>query len=361
MNKELIKLTKKLIKFPSTKDNLQAQRNIVDFIINYFKGEKVQIKKFCHNKVYSIVINLRNEKNPELFLSGHLDVVDAKKEDFLPKVKGKRLYGRGAGDMKGQVAAMIEVLKYFLKNDKKPSVGLMLTCDEEVGGENGVGFLLNEKGFHSHLVFAPDAGNSLENVVIAEKGVLHLSIRAKGKAAHGASPYLGENAIENLIEVYSKIRKLIPETKKMAWKNTFNLGTIWGGNAVNKVPEAAGMSIDLRFIDNAEKEKIYRKIQKIAGRKNVKILAEGSVLNQKKDSKFLKRYRAVAEKELGKKIKFQFEEGASDARFFAQKNIPVIITQARMGNNHSDSEWIDLEEQEQLYRILIKFISSNFI
>ena len=100
MDQKLIKLTKDLIRFPSTKENPQAQKEIVDFVADHFKKDNVFIKKYCHNGVWSLVINLRKEKNSFFILNGHLDVVPADKKDFIPSIKGKKLYvNRGLGRM----------------------------------------------------------------------------------------------------------------------------------------------------------------------------------------------------------------------------------------------------------------------
>ncbi len=360
MNQKLIKLTKDLIKFPSTKENPQAQKKVIDFVADYFKKDHVFTEKYCHNGIWSLVINLKKEKNPFLLFNGHLDVVTADKKDFIPYLKDKKLYGRGAGDMKGQIAVIMEVVKFFSKQKDRPSLGLMFTCDEETGGANGVGFLLEQKGYNPKLAIVPDAGNSLENIIIKEKGVWHLKISARGKSAHAARPYLGENAIDKLIDNYLKIRNIIPKAKKKAWKNSLNLGIISGGIAVNKIPDYAEMKVDIRVTSLEEGKRIYRKIQKIVGEKNVEVIIKADPLTQKKNNGFIRAYQKIAEEKIHKKIKFGFEEGAADARYFNEKDIPVILTEARADNFHSQNEWIDLEEQEKFQQILIEFIIANF-
>jgi len=359
-NSKILKLTKNLIKFPSTRENLEIQEEIMDFAIDYFKKENVFIKRFSRNDVYSLVINLKREKNPLLFLNGHLDVVPADKKDFVPKVKGNRLYGRGSGDMKGAVAVMMEVLRYFSKKKQKPSLGLMLTCDEEIGGANGVGYLLRDKKYKAKLAFIPDGGENLKTVVVEEKGVLHLKIKTFGKSAHGSKPWEGENAIDKLIKIYFKIRKIIPELEKREWKNSLNLGKIYGGEAKNKVPDCAEMELDIRLVGDRDRKKIFDEIKKIV--KNyegkIEIIAKGDFFSQNKDDEFIKKYAEAVKEELGKKNFFIRKEGASDARYFSEKNIPVIITKINCKNIHSKDEWMDIEEQEKLYRILIKFVSS---
>lgn len=357
IKKTLSDLASELIRFPSTKENEGARKDVIDFVKKQFEREKVFITEFEKNGVFSIIINLKKEKNPTLFLNGHLDVVPAKEEDFIPKIKGNRIYARGSGDMKGAVAVMIEVLKYFSKQQNIPSIGIMLTTDEELGGENGVNYLINTKGYKSKFAIIPDGGWDLSRTVLDQKGILHLKIKAYGKSAHGASPFLGENAIDKLFEYYSEIKKIIPELKKGEWKNSVNLGKISGGEAANKVPDYAEMLLDIRIVGKEEKEKVFNKIQKITGG-NVEILAQGNSFVQSKNNPFVKQYAKIAAEEIKKDVLFKKVEGASDARFFSEKDIPTIITGIKSANLHGDNEWVDIKEMERFYNILVKLISS---
>ena len=318
LKKVITDLANDLIKFPSTKENEKDRKDVVKFVGKQFEREKVFITEFEKNGVFSVVINLKKEKNPSLFLNGHLDVVPAKKEDFIPKIKGDRIYARGSGDMKGAVAVMIEVLKYFSKQQNIPSLGLMLTTDEEIGGENGVNYLINKKGYESKFAIIPDGGWDLSRIVLNQKGILHLKIKAYGKSAHGSMPFLGENAIDKLFQYYLEIKKIIPELKKGEWKNSINLGKISGGEVANKVPDYAEMLLDVRVVGK-DKEKIFNNIYKITGG-NVEVTAQGNSFVQPKDNPFVKQYAKVASEEIKKDISFGAVEGASDARFFSEKD-----------------------------------------
>lgn len=143
--KNLVKVASELIRFETTRENYAERLAVVEYVEKQFVGERVYIKKYNKSQSPAIVITLRKEKNPEIILNCHLDVVAANKKEYAPKVRNGKLYGRGSGDMKAGCATMIEVMKYFSRQKKKPSMGLMLTTDEEVGGENGVGYLIEEK------------------------------------------------------------------------------------------------------------------------------------------------------------------------------------------------------------------------
>ncbi|MFA5178564.1 MAG: M20/M25/M40 family metallo-hydrolase [Candidatus Paceibacterota bacterium] len=351
MNKQLISLTKNLIKFQTVQGNYEEKKKIIDFVKKEFDGYKVYIKELKSKISPSLVVTLRREKTPAILLNGHLDVVAAEKNQFIPRVIGNKLYGRGSGDMKAGCAVMIEIMKYFSKQKEKPSLGLMLTNDEEIGGEYGVKILA--KQFKPEFVIIPDGGKNLKDIVLSQKGLLHFKIWTKGKSCHGSRPFLGENAIEKIIDIYRKIELLIPESKKEDWDNTVNLGKINGGEVVNKVPHYAEAYFDVRFINSYEREKIMKGLKSIT--KNFKMLAYGNACNQK-PVRFIEAYRKMAEKELKSKIEYSKVEGASDARFFVEKGIPVLITKINCANIHAENEWVDLKQMQSFYNILLEFI-----
>lgn len=348
--KKITDLAKKLIKFKTVEGEYEEKKKIIEFVKKEFDKYPVNINEFEVNNIPSIAITL--DKNPDIILSGHLDVVSGKKEDFIPKISNGKIYGRGAGDMKAALAAMIEVMKYFSKQKNKPSLGLFLTNDEETGGEYGTKILL--KQFKPKLAIVPDGGKTLKNIILEEKGVLHFKIRAKGTPGHGSRPYSGKNAIDEIIRIYSELKKIIPDAKKGEWKNTLNLGKINGGVAINKIPDYAEAYFDARIINNKEREKIIKKIKKIT--ENIEIIADTPALVQKID-KNIEIYKKIAEKEIKKKVSYAKVEGSSDARFFSNLGIPVIITRIDSENIHGDGEWTDIKQMNAFYKILINYLS----
>ena len=354
--KQIINLTKKLIRFESTHDNFRTRKKIIEFVYQEFAECDVYVREIIYKNVPSLIITLQKTKNPKLFLNGHLDVVPAEKNDFCPGIIGHKLCGRGSGDMKTACAVMIEIMKYFSKVKEKPNIGLILTTDEEVGGENGIGYLLKKAGYRSNCAIIPDGGTGLDTVVMAEKGIMHIRVWARGISAHGSRPFLGDNAVEKLMKIYFQIKKEIPDIKKNQWKNSLNIGKISGGGAINKVPDYAEMFLDIRLANEKERKIVLQKIKKITD--NFEVLVNGFYFEQDMKNKYIQDYKKTAEKEMGKKIKFIRETGASDARFFCEKNIPVILTKIDSGNIHGQDEWVDISQIEKFYNILKKFIIS---
>ena len=282
----------------------------------------------------------------------------AKKELFRAKIKGKKLFGRGAFDMKYAIACYMKLLFDLGKNLKNYNFGLMITSDEEVGGENGVKKLLKE-GFRSKVAFVPDCGKNW-NFMKKAKGVWHFSVEAEGKSAHGSRPWLGENAIEKLFEFLKEAKKIFPKEpchKKHHWHETFNIGKIEGGRATNQVPDFAKANIDIRFTSMEKFKKIKKYLNQLA--KKYKISFENLSFCEPFECDFQNPYFKIFKKIAKEKFKIKtgkyFSHGTNDGRFFAKKKIPTIILRPKGSGSHSDKEWIDIEDLEKFYLVLKEF------
>jgi succinyl-diaminopimelate desuccinylase len=352
------KLLKKLIYFESDKNHPEEIKKCFDFVVSDLKKAGLKVKTYSSNNKPSLVAARQLKKHYQYILNGHLDVVPADyPHAFKPFVKGSRLYGRGASDMKGPDVALIQLIKN--RSLKKVDMALMLTTDEEVGGFDGINYLINKKGYSCDCAVVPDGGDNFK-LTLAEKGVIHLKLNAKGKAAHGSRPWMGENALDKLINLYQTIKKQIPETTpKNRWLTTVNLGKLVGGDAVNKVPAQAEMYLDFRFPEKKQKTRILKLIKKLTRKTKgikTKILTECDLLINSKKNRYLQKIIKTA-----KKYQVQLKDdrchGASDGRFFSAKSIPVIIFKPISSQAHIDHEWINLKSLQKFSSILKDFLT----
>ena len=159
MKKEIIQLLSKLISYHSTADNKEAKKMIVGFVEKWLKNQGIKSKLYNHPQSPSIFVTLPGKVKKIILVAVHLDVVPCEDRLFKPKLKGDNLYGRGAIDNKG-LAAISMIMARLIRNDmNRPSVKILFTTDEEVGGENGVGRLVKLGVFKNiAAVFIPDDG-----------------------------------------------------------------------------------------------------------------------------------------------------------------------------------------------------------
>lgn len=185
-----------------------------------------------------------------LVLSGHLDTVpcsetDWKRDPFLGEIDGDRIYGLGASDMKGGVAA---ITRAAVDAARRGATGftVVLTSGEETGCE-GAAVVARTDLLRPGSVFVigEATGNSLR---YGHKGATWLTLTAHGRAAHASRPELGTNAIEKLSDAIRDLRRLDSTRSAMLGQRTTSVGMVDGGTQPNLVPTCARMTVDVRTV-----------------------------------------------------------------------------------------------------------------
>lgn len=177
---------------------------------------------------------------PEVVLSTHLDTVPP---FFLAREDEEYIYGRGACDAKGIIAAQI-IAAERLRAGGVEGFGLLFLVGEETVSDGAREANLHPRG-SKYLINGEPTENKL---VVGCKGNLRLDVRAKGKMAHSAYPHLGDSAIAKLLDVLVDLRKLHLPTDPVLGPATMNIGVISGGRAANVVPDHAAAQIAIRTI-----------------------------------------------------------------------------------------------------------------
>lgn len=353
----------KLIEFRTVSSNPDELRKIVEFIGDIFKNKGFYIERFEKNDKPSIYISFYETFNPKILFVGHLDVVPPDSdEQWVPKIEGDKIFARGALDMKGSCAVLIKLFLELKDEKRKGNFALLFTTDEEIGSKDGVEYILKEKNLTPEFAIIPDGGVNF-TAVTEGKGVLHCEIRARGKSAHGSTPWLGENAIDKLIEIYGELKEWVVNESKDKngehWHPTLNIGVIHGGTAVNKVPDSACMQLDFRFPHPYKLSDFENKIKEVVSRcegVEYKVLSTGPAVYTSSDNEFIKKFSRVYKRILKKEIVFGKEHGATDGRFFAEKGIPVLTIYPIGGGVHSKNEWVSISSLETLLKIFKEFL-----
>jgi acetylornithine deacetylase len=176
---------------------------------------------------------------PEIVFSTHMDTVPP----FIPSSEDETcIYGRGACDAKGIIAAQVAAAEklraedvyvglLFLVGEERDSLGAKVANQHPIGSR----FLIN--------------GEPTENrIALASKGALRVELTARGKMAHSAYPELGESAIDKLVEALSRLHAMkLPENPEVG-PCTKNVGLIEGGRAPNVIPDLAGAELLFRIV-----------------------------------------------------------------------------------------------------------------
>ena len=360
MKENILDIAEKLVKIESTSSNPKQLEEVVDVVENYFLNKELNIERYIQNSKHSIIISNTAEKKKTIILNGHLDVVAAEKHLFKLRRNGDKISGRGVFDMKAFVAMLMVATVEITEVRPELSVGLMLSTDEEIGGDNGIEYLLNEKKYSCDLAYIPDGGGHF-NILTEEKGLLVLKITAQGTTAHSAYLWRGNNAIVKLIDIYNRLLETYPNPQKDEdWRTSINLSKIVGGSTINKVPEKAIMYLDIRFPYPVSAESIIEEVKNIIGNDTISVenLIDGTTFYSNSDNHYIQKYKGIAEKHLGRQVKFTKSPGAADARFLSDRGIPVIMTRCDGGGLHSPDEWISVSKLLHQYEILMDFLKT---
>jgi len=348
MNSELIGDLKQLIKFQTVAGNKSAVVKLYDFVTTRLERLGMKCKRLRHKGVESLVAARRSLKKPKVLLQAHVDVVPGPDYLFQPRISGRRLYGRGASDMKFAVAVYLDLFNRWNKEGilDELDVGIMLTSDEEVGGFNGTGWLIKQ-GYLPKVVFLPDGGDNWQ-VVAEEKGLSHIRLTASGVGDHGSRPWLGDNAGDKLIRIYQRLQSAFkcsgPDNH---WHNTINLGRMKGGDATNKVMDKAVFDLDIRYTADYTQADIKKLVkQAIRAESGVEIteLISGPPFRVTADNPYIKVCLQQMQAVGVLKPCMVREHGASDARFWAQVKVPVVMVKPFCSRSHVDDEWVDIKD-----------------
>lgn len=182
---------------------------------------------------------------PEVVYSTHVDCVPP----FFPsRVEGGVLYGRGACDAKGILAAQITALDR-LREAGETRVGLLAVVGEENGspGARAANRLSNRSRY---LINGEPTDNRLG---AATKGAYRVRLSATGRAVHSAYPELGDSAVEKLLDALLALRGLDLPVDPLLGATTYTVGVLSGGVAPNVVPPAAEADVNFRTVEPAER------------------------------------------------------------------------------------------------------------
>jgi acetylornithine deacetylase len=160
------------------------------------------------------------------------------------------IWGRGACDTKGIIAAMIKASEQLLVGGKR-DFGLLFVVGEERNSAGALAAAETPRG--SRFIVN---GEPTENqLALGSKGALRFEITAKGKMAHSAYPELGESAIEKLLNALGRIRQMALPADEILGPSTLNIGTIQGGRAPNVVPDHAMAEIFIRVVGDVRQSR----------------------------------------------------------------------------------------------------------
>jgi succinyl-diaminopimelate desuccinylase len=349
-------LTERLVTYDTS--TLEGMQSAAGFIKGWLEARDVEVTGEIFNGRPVLAATVGPAGGPTVILHGHLDVVPASPELFVPRVDGDRLFGRGAYDMKGGLAAMMCALHDVAAQDGV-RVHFLCVSDEESEEED-------ELRGSTHLVRQGYVGNFAItgeptdlHIGVQAKGVLVLRIEVEGKSAHGSTPWIGDNAVVKAIDVFRQIESLpfARESSDLFDRPSINLGRIAGGDAINRVPDACVIDVDIRYLPGQDADAILADINALDGAAATRTFHRHPVMVDREDA-YVRALGAGIARVVGRSDEqiSVGRHGASDATAFLDVGIPAVECGPAGDGHHGPDEWVSIRSLSQYRRALVEFV-----
>ena len=275
-----------------------------------------------------------SDGSPALGFTGHVDTVPLGAEPWrrnpFGEVDGDFLYGRGASDMKGAVAAIVAMaLRHAATPPPRTGLLLLITSGEETTcqGAAHLAASLDLSGLAGALVVGEPSSN---RPVVAHKGCVRYRIRTRGVSAHGSMPEQGVNAIHRMAEVIEVLRGFAFDVPPhpILGTPTLNIGTIRGGAGINLVPDHAEIGVDIRLLPGQREGAVRAALEQRLGTDvAVELLEQAASVASDPDHPWIRSVFRVAERHLGHAVPAAGVPYFTDASVLtaALGNPPTII------------------------------------
>lgn len=382
LHEKIVEFTRELINIPTTSGDpgqLDGYRRISALISSEMKRIGLSIELCESEPGFINVVGRKGGKSSKrskrrLLLNGHVDVAPTRIEDWITDpfhatVKDGQIWGRGASDMKGGIAAMVFAAEKAIAATEYFNGELILaaTVDEEMGGFRGLKYLIDQ-GLTADMAVVCEPTN-LE-IGRFYKGLFWVKVTTKGKESHGSMPENGVNAI-------AKMGKIITEglsgfsssfpSHDVLGRPTLNIGTISGGQKPNVVPPFCEMELDIRFLPGQTIEMMLNRITELI--EKVKqtdpdleyqvssVIRSRMPLEIEESQSIIQLIREATKKVIGKYPKFRGMTSPGDGDHLIKAGIPsVMFGPGNDRNTHVANEFIEIDQITKAAEIYTRVI-----
>ena len=344
-----------------------GEKKVADFLAATAAraGLEVEFQKVLPGRANVIARLLpKNKIKRTILLAPHLDTVGADGTQFIPQRKNGRLHGRGACDTKGSVAAMLAALCELANIKSRPLETEIIFAGliDEEHAQAGSRALVQNK-FKADLAIVGEPTKL--QVVTAHKGSLWLELTTHGRAAHGATPHLGKNAVHEMARIVDVLEtdyaaQLKKKKHKLLGCGTVNVGKISGGTQPNIVPDSCTIAIDRRTLPGDTESSVRREItlllkaKKLSAKFSNAKLAPALPLETDFKLPLVQSFLRAANQTKSLGVDY-----FCDAAVLSAGGIPsVVFGPGDIAQAHTADEWISLAELERGKNLLLKFLKS---
>src|SRR4051794_7244390 len=346
-------LAERLISYDTSRpDGLSSA---VGFVKGWLESRDVDVRDSEHAGLPVLRAEVGRGDGPRVILHGHVDVVPGREEQFRPRIEGDRLIGRGAYDMKGALAAMM-CAAHDLHEVEGTRVELVIVPDEEsdAADTHASDELIASGELRGDFAITGEPTDL--HIGVQAKGVLMMRLEISGRAAHGSTPWLGDNAVLKAIDVFRRIESMpfARESSELFDRPSINLGRIEGGDVVNKVPDHCTMAVDIRYLPGQDPGDLLAQVRAIPDVEVTRTFIRQPAIVSRANP-FVRALRAAVGGVDGEALSVG-RDGASDAISFLQAGIPAVEFGPRGGGHHGPDEGGSIASMARYRRALAEFI-----
>jgi acetylornithine deacetylase/succinyl-diaminopimelate desuccinylase-like protein len=347
--------------------HLYGEKSVAEFLAARAAkaGLEIEFQKVLPARSNLLVRLLpKGEPRQTVLLAPHLDTVGATDALLTPCLKNGRLYGRGACDTKGSVAAMLTALCELAESKSRPAhtqivfAGLIDEEQAQAGSR-----ALAASGFQADLAIVGEPTKL--QVVTAHKGSLWLQFETRGKAAHGATPHLGKNAIHEMARIVDLLEtdyaaQLQRSRHQLLGTATVNVGKISGGAQPNIVPASCAIVVDRRTLPGETDQGVLREMAALLRKNHLQAaisdtkVAPAPALETDSNLPLVRQLFATVGQTRPVGVDY-----FCDAAVLAAGGIPsVAFGPGDIAQAHTADEWISRTQLERGKNLLLKFLKS---
>ncbi len=360
-------LLKKLVSIESP---FGRENEISNFIANLleengFSVERVPVEGFGDD-----VIAYLPGKGLTVVLNGHMDTVNLSPgwtRNPWGELDGDRFYGLGSADMKAGLSAILSAFVELAEVPKRerPNVIFTAVSDEE-GFSRGTWELIRSgKLKKADLVLIAEPTN--EKLMLGARGRFVITVRARGRKAHAARPWLGVNAIEELAKLVSNLDRIRPKSHIKLGRGSYCTLSFSGSADGLSVPDKAEAVIDRHVVIGESWEQVEAELRRLAERLNLGAELEIEKFPRptpdmlpyitRENNKFVRLFKRVHSALLGEGPEVTYGQSVGDFNYFATYlGKPTLVYGPVGGNWHASDEWVSVSSVRRVKQVYLAYL-----
>ncbi len=348
-------LAERLIAYDTSRP--EGLRVAAEYVRGWLENAGVRVETRDHGGLPMLVGEVGPARGPAVVFHGHLDVVPGFDEQFVPRVEGERLVGRGAFDMKGALAAMLCAMGDAVSQQRTRVVFVCVPDEESEQVDDRATEAFVQSGIDASFAITGEPTDL--HVGVQAKGLLAIQVEVRGTAAHGSTPWLGDNALLKAHDVYRRIETLpfSRQSSELFDRPSINLSRTSGGDAINKVPDRCLIDVDIRYLPGQDAGEILEQVAALPDVEIVQTLERVPAVVAPDDPYVLALREAAGASGDSASLSVG-RDGASDAQYFLDAGIPAVEFGPVGAGHHGPEEWVSIPSLADYRRALGTFVGA---